>query len=147
MKFFAQRRNNAPPISKVIGSHFSSRSTIAVLRFHAGLAFLQKHCYAPIQVGDVVKATALSRRGLYKTFQKFVGRSPGYELRRLRIEGAKKLLDDSNHNLKTIAKMCGFRSENSFFVAFRSATGISPGKYRAANSRRKTSMPFQSAAE
>jgi transcriptional regulator GlxA family with amidase domain len=73
----------------------------------------------------------MSPRGLHKAFQRYIGQSPGRELCRLRIEHAKDLLGNSSCNLKTVAKRCGFRSANSFWVAFRRVAGISPGKYRS----------------
>jgi transcriptional regulator GlxA family with amidase domain len=122
-------------VSGFNGFRFLSRRAANGLgndRLHNGIQFLQKHCYESITVGDLAKASAMSRRGWHKAFQKHTGQSPGHELRRLRIEHAKDLLDNSDHNLASIAPMCGFRSVNSFWVAFRQVTGISPGKYRAA---------------
>lgn len=88
----------------------------------------------------------MSRRGWHTAFRKHTGQSPGNELRRLRIEYAKVLLTNTNHSLVVIAPMCGFRSANSFWVAFRQVTGISPGKYRAANLAVKKGAIYVSAA-
>ena len=49
---------------------------------------------------------------------------------RVRIERAKKLLAESAQKLETIAQMCGYRSANSFWFAFKQATGLSPKEYR-----------------
>ena len=99
-------------------------------RLYEGIKFLEKHFCQPITVHDIVEAAAMSRRGLYKAFQRQTGQSPGRELRRLRIERAESLLDHSSLELKVIARKCGYRSVNSFWVAFREVTGVSPGKYR-----------------
>jgi AraC family transcriptional regulator, transcriptional activator FtrA len=100
-------------------------------RFHRGFAFLQRQYFEPIQVDDLVKASGMSRRGWYKAFQRHTGRSPGRELRRLRIERAKELLVNSDWNLRAIARMCGYRSANSFWISFREIVGESPGTYRS----------------
>jgi transcriptional regulator GlxA family with amidase domain len=59
-----------------------------------------------------------------------VGRPPGHELQRVRIERAKKLLLESREKLNVIAELCGYRSANSFWSAFKQATGVSPKLYR-----------------
>ena len=41
-----------------------------------------------------------------------VGRSPGNELHRIRIERAKKLLSDSDEKMDVIAELCGYESGN-----------------------------------
>jgi hypothetical protein len=47
----------------------------------------------------------------------------------LPIERAKRLLAESNHKLEVLASLCGYQSANSFCVAFKQATGMSPKKF------------------
>ena len=127
---------NRPVLSK-LGSRRSASGALGIKAkggLYEGIKFLEKHFCQPITVHDVVKAAAMSRRGLYKAFQRQIGQSPGRELRRLRIERAKSLLDNSSLKLKVIARKCGYRSVNSFWVAFREVTGVSPGIYRLGHS-------------
>jgi transcriptional regulator GlxA family with amidase domain len=100
-------------------------------RFRLALDFLEKHFYEPIGTEDLSRVSKLSRRGLHKAFRQHVGQSPGWALRRMRIQRAKNLLMDSKLELKVIAKMCGYRSQNSFWVSFREIVGESPGKFRS----------------
>ena len=95
-----------------------------------GLRFLLDHCHEPIGVDDMARAAGMSRRGLHAAFLENVGRPPGAELHRLRIDRAKKLLADSALTLDDIAEACGYQSANSLWVAFKQATGISPKRYR-----------------
>ncbi|HEY1790869.1 MAG TPA: substrate-binding domain-containing protein, partial [Verrucomicrobiae bacterium] len=101
---------------------------------HKGVAnslrFIWEHASQPISVKDLVGVAAMSRRGLHKAFLDNVGRTPGEELQRVRIERAKRLLTDSNHKLEVLAKMSGYKSANSFCVAFKQATGQSPKQFR-----------------
>lgn len=48
----------------------------------------------------------------------------------LRMEKAKKLLDETNEKVSRIAEACGFRSASYFIVVFRKQMGISPNEYR-----------------
>ena len=101
---------------------------------HKGVAnslrFIWEHYHEPISVKDLVGAAAMSRRGLHKAFLENLGRTPGQELQRVRIERAKRLLAESDHKVEIVAGMCGFQSANSFCVAFKQATTLSPKQFR-----------------
>lgn len=101
---------------------------------HPGVArslrFIWEHCHEPISVKDLVGVAAMSRRGLHNAFIQHLGRTPGEELHRVRIEHAKGLLRDSNHKIEVLAGLCGYQSANSFCVAFKQATGLSPKQFR-----------------
>lgn len=101
---------------------------------HSGVArslrFIWEHCHEPISVKDLLGVAAMSRRGLHNAFLEHVGRTPGEELHRVRIERGKELLRESSHKIEILAGMCGYRSPNSFCVAFRRATGLSPKQFR-----------------
>jgi LacI family transcriptional regulator len=101
---------------------------------HPGVArslrFIWEHCQEPISVKDLVGVAAMSRRGLHKAFLDHLGRTPGQELHRVRIELAKKLLTESRYKLEVLAGMCGYQSANSFCVAFKQTTGMAPKQYR-----------------
>lgn len=101
---------------------------------HPGVArslrFIWDHSHEPISVKDLVGAAAMSRRGLHKAFLEHLNRTPGQELQRVRIQRAKRLLVESSHKNEVLATMCGYQSANSFCVAFKHATGMSPKEYR-----------------
>jgi LacI family transcriptional regulator len=101
---------------------------------HPGVArslrFIWEHCHEPISVKDLVGVAAMSRRGLQKAFQEHLNRTPGHELHRVRIERAKKLLGESVYKIEVLACMCGYRSANSFTIAFKQTTGMSPAQFR-----------------
>jgi LacI family transcriptional regulator len=94
------------------------------------LRFLLEHYNELIGVEDLAKAAAMSRRALHRAFLKNLGRPPGHELQRVRIERAKKLLAETNQKMEAVANMCGYQNANSFWSAFKQTTGMSPKKYR-----------------
>ncbi|HYG22197.1 MAG TPA: XylR family transcriptional regulator [Verrucomicrobiae bacterium] len=104
---------------------------------HKGVAnslrFIWEHCHEPISVKDLVGVAAMSRRGLHKAFLENLGRTPGQELQRMRIERAKRLLTETDQKVEIVAGMCGFQSANSFCVAFKQASGVSPKQFRTAS--------------
>jgi LacI family transcriptional regulator len=101
---------------------------------HPGIArslrFIQDHYHEPVGVGDLARIAAMSLRGFHQTFVEHVGRSPGQELHRVRINRAKQLLTSSAERTETIAVLCGYQNVNSFWVAFRKTTGLTPKQYR-----------------
>jgi len=101
---------------------------------HKGVArslrHILEHSHEPICVKDLVVVAAMSRRGMHKAFLEHIGRTPGQELQRVRIERAKKYLAESSHKIETLARMCGYQSINSFCIAFKRTTGMSAKRYR-----------------
>ena len=101
---------------------------------HAGVArslrFIWEHGHEPISVKDLVGVAAMSRRSLHTAFLQHLGRTPGQELYRVRIERAKRLLGQRDQKIETIGQNCGYQRANSFCVAFKQATGMSPKQYR-----------------
>jgi LacI family transcriptional regulator len=94
------------------------------------LRFIWEHFNEPISVKDLVDAAGMSRRGLYTAFIEHVGRSPGEELHRVRINHAKALLAKEDQKMESLAKLCGYQSVTGFWVAFKQSTGMSPKQYR-----------------
>jgi LacI family transcriptional regulator len=97
------------------------------------LRFIWEHAHEPIGVDDAVRVAAMSRRGLHVAFFREVGRTLGDEIRRVRMESARRMLMDSQEKVETVALSCGYQSLNSFCVAFKQATGISPARFRKAH--------------
>lgn len=77
----------------------------------------------------------LSIRQLTRGFRASRGCSIGEYVANSRIEKAKRLLAD-DRPIKTIAYLLGFSAPSGFCSAFRRATGMSPGEFRATLSRR-----------
>ncbi len=103
---------------------------------HPGVArslqFIAQHFQQRITLADLAKAAGMSRRGLHKAFLEHLGRNPGEELQRFRIERAKLLLTGNDRKVEDVASQCGYQSANSFYLAFKQATSLSPTEYRNA---------------
>jgi LacI family transcriptional regulator len=101
---------------------------------HKGIAsslrLIHERLHEPISVEDLVRVAAMSRRALHKAFLENLGRTPGQEIQRARIERAKRLLATTDHKLEVVATMCGYQGANSFCVAFARLAGMTPDHYR-----------------
>jgi len=122
------------PIRIPPGGLITRKSSDLLAVNHPGVArclrYLWQNCHKPIGVDDLARVAAMSRSGLHQAFLEHIGRPPGGELQRIRIENAKRLLSQSKMKLDEIAEKSGYQSANSFWVAFRQATGVSPKKYQ-----------------
>jgi LacI family transcriptional regulator len=126
-----------PPLSPILipaAGLVARKSSDLLAVTHKGVArslrFLWEHFHEPITVVDLAKAAMMSKRGLQKAFVANIGRTLREELQRVRIEKAKKMLADSNCKIETLGFMCGYQSANSFSVAFKHATRMSPKQFR-----------------
>ncbi len=100
-------------------------------RLLRALTYLRAHACEPIQVEDILKQVPMARRSLERRFMQIIGRNPAQEIRRLRVNHARKLLTRSNLSMQEIAEACGYASYNYLGNIFKRETGISPGRYRS----------------
>lgn len=121
---------------KLIAPHSVVRrqSTDALAVTHPAVVnairFIRENFSHPITIEDICHYTGLSKRGLEKAFLKHLGRSPASELRRLRIQNAKRMLTQTNDKIDYIAQECGYSNSSNLSCAFKKDTGTSPRGYR-----------------
>lgn len=94
------------------------------------LRYLWEHCGEPIGVSDLARVASMSLRSFHQAFVDNVGRSPGGEIQRARIDRAKRLLAATDDKIEAVARRCGYHNGNSFWVAFRHATGMTPKQFQ-----------------
>ncbi len=128
------KRPPPEPIRVPVAGLIARKSSDLVAVNHPGVAkglkFLLENFHRPISVDDMARAAAMSRRGFHQAFLELIGRPPGHELQRVRIEHAKQLLAQTNQKLAVIGQLCGYQSANSFWFAFKQSVGNSPQEYR-----------------
>jgi LacI family transcriptional regulator len=96
------------------------------------LGLIRQSLAAPPGVADLARRCGASRRTLETRFRRAFGRGPAAEARRLRIEHACLLLEETRLSPAEVAEACGFRAPAHFSAVFRRATGLPPGAWRAA---------------
>lgn len=94
------------------------------------LVYITENIERHFSVADIQAHVGASRRTLELRFQEVLGRTPLIEIRRQRIEHAKKLLADTTEPVHKISKRCGFNSTTRFCIVFREQTGQRPLAYR-----------------
>ena len=118
-----------PPVGMVV--RFSTKSlTSADAEVAQAIEFIRDQVHAGISVDDVLRVVPLSRRTLEMRFRGALGRSPAEEIRRVRIERAKRLLVETDAGMAADAQASGFSSANQLCETFRREAGVSPTRYR-----------------
>ena len=92
---------------------------------------IRQHYAGLYGVEELSERLGVSKSHLIRAFHAAVGISPGKYLTSVRIEAAKRLLLQREHNLDIIASLCGFSGANYLCRAFRREVGLSPSAWRA----------------
>lgn len=82
-------------------------------------------------LAELATAAASSRSSLSERFTKLVGMAPMQYLTQWRMQVAARLLKESGAKVSAIGAEVGYESEAAFSRAFKKATGVAPGAWRA----------------
>ena len=96
----------------------------------AALAYIAANSHRRIGPDDVARAVGVETRTLQNYFRKTLQRPIATEIRRVRIERAKRELAQSDRPLAAIARDVGFGTIQRLYEVFRRELGITPGEYR-----------------
>ncbi len=80
----------------------------------------------PGSVSDLARLAGINEHKLKKGFRQLYGTSILAFIIDLRMQQAKSLLLESNHSIKAIANMMGYRDRSNFTAAFRKKFGHAP---------------------
>ena len=93
--------------------------------------YIQAHLKEPLTLEGVSSKLGLSPPYFSSLFKKRTDEGFLEYVRRLRIEHAKRLLEDSNYEVSRVATESGFASIASFNRCFRQLSGTNPSAYRS----------------
>ncbi len=96
----------------------------------AALRFIREHAGEAIGLDDVGSVTGSTNSTLRRRFKAVLGRTVHDEIRRVRIERAKRLLVSTDWTFRQIARQSGFCSVQHMSTRVRQATGHTPRQYR-----------------
>ena len=97
----------------------------------AAMRFILEHTHKPIQVGDVARKAATTRRTLERRFREVLDRTVMQEILRCRLDRLKRRLAESDIPIKILTIDSGFNSPRVLYETFVREEGISPSAYRA----------------
>jgi transcriptional regulator GlxA family with amidase domain len=94
------------------------------------VAWMADNLHRPLTVEALAARTRFSPRQFARIFQRELGVSPGRMLDRMRVEAARRQLEEAPHGLAAIAAASGFGGEEAMRRAFLRYVGTPPGAYR-----------------
>jgi LacI family transcriptional regulator len=128
-----ERRPNAPlflPPVRVVPRQSTDTLAVSDPVVSAAIRFIYEHATEDVNVESVVQHVAVHRRELERKFRRIVGHSVLHELRRRRIEHAKRLLAATRLPMSSIARQSGFSTPQRMATVFQSFEQVSPTAYR-----------------
>jgi transcriptional regulator GlxA family with amidase domain len=72
----------------------------------------------------------MSSRNFARLFKKETGMTPGDYVEAVRVEAARRILEESDTPLKKVASMCGFGDQSGIRRAFMRRINVTPVEYR-----------------
>jgi LacI family transcriptional regulator len=95
------------------------------------VVFLRENACKPITIERILANVPVSRRSLERMFRQTFGRTPGEEIRRLRMMRCRELLAQSDLPIPQVAAQCGFASPEHLATLFKREHKVTPLKYRS----------------
>lgn len=96
----------------------------------SALTFISAHCHRAISPADVALGARVSLRSLQRQFRTVLNRSLSGEIRRARIERAKRELTQTTRSIASISHDVGFGHPMRMYDVFRRELGTTPRAYR-----------------
>ena len=118
------------PPTRVVVRHSTDTLAIDDEMVREALQLIRDRAPDGIRVSDVVRQLAVARRALEQRFVRLVGRTPAAEIRRVRIEDAKRMLVESERSIAAISRSSGFGHQDLFSRVFRRYVGMTPTQFR-----------------
>lgn len=98
--------------------------------------YIFKHYTEQIDAQSLCSHFGIGRTQLYEIAKQNYGIGIAEHIRNLRIEKAKRLLEESELPLAEVASQCGFKDYNYFITVFKRLVGIPPKKYMKMQSKK-----------
>ncbi len=89
-----------------------------------------EHLDADLSVASLAARASMSPRHFARLFTERLGSTPAAYVRRLRVEAARRRIEQGATRLKQLARECGFGDEQALRRSFRALVGVTPDEYR-----------------
>ncbi|MBS4871436.1 MAG: helix-turn-helix transcriptional regulator [Peptoniphilus sp. oral taxon 375] len=94
------------------------------------LTYIQQHFHEKITLDTVAKKLHLSKNYLCHLFQEETGHKFCEYVSLLRVQHAKKLIEEGKDSFTSISYTCGFSSQSHFSTTFKKYAGCTPKEYQ-----------------
>lgn len=112
--------------------HVGMRYGVSNKRITEVLDMMEKHTEAPLSVDQLAGMVCVTRRQLERLFRLHLGDTPSNFYLRLRLDHARRLLQQTQLTIIGVSVACGFESASYFSRAYRAHFGVTPSGDRVA---------------
>ncbi len=93
-------------------------------------AWIVEHPDEDLSIGRLARRVAMSPRNFARVFTREVGATPARFVAAVRVEAARRLLEETHEPLEAVCEKAGLGSPESLRRAFLRAVGVAPSQYR-----------------
>jgi transcriptional regulator GlxA family with amidase domain len=122
---FLKRSGGQAQFSTLLQSQFSSIPAIQKLQH-----WCHENLDGDLRVPALAKRVSMSERSFIRTFREDTGRTPAEFVISIRLQEARRLLEETNVVPKVVAQRCGLGNAAAMRRIFVRELGVSPGEYR-----------------
>jgi transcriptional regulator GlxA family with amidase domain len=122
---FLRRPGGQSQFSAQLTSQFAERDAIRDLQ-----QWMVDHPDADLSVEAMADRVAMSPRHFARRFRAEVGDTPARYVERMRVEAARRRLEESADPIDAVAPACGFGTTETMRRSFVRALGVAPAEYR-----------------
>jgi transcriptional regulator GlxA family with amidase domain len=97
--------------------------------------WMARHLAADLRVEALARQAAMSARNFARVYARRVGATPAKTVERLRLEAARRALEEGAGSIASIARACGFGDAERMRRSFLRHLGVPPRQYRQRFSR------------
>jgi transcriptional regulator GlxA family with amidase domain len=94
-------------------------------------SYILANLTSPLPVKHVAQQIGMSPRNFARVFRREFGMTPADFVAAARVDAARRLLEDTSHQLQRIASACGFSDVNTMRRSFAKTIGVTPNDYRS----------------
>jgi transcriptional regulator GlxA family with amidase domain len=93
--------------------------------------WIAEHLAGDLRIEQLAEQAGMSPRTFARIYAARMGVTPARMVERIRIEAARRILEETEMPIKRIASECGFGAEERLRRAFARQVGTTPAEYRA----------------
>jgi transcriptional regulator GlxA family with amidase domain len=122
---FVRRPGGQSQFSTILEAQAATRQPIRDLAM-----WMAEHPASDLSVEALAGRVHMSTRNFSRTFRRELAKTPARFVETLRVEAARRMLEESDGRMDHIARECGLGSGNSMLRSFLRVLGVSPSEYR-----------------
>lgn len=123
---FLKRPGGQSQFSSHLAAQFSEDDKLRELQL-----WMLDHLAQDLTVPKLASRAAMSERNFVRHFVASIGTSPAKYVSNIRLEAARRKLEETNMRISEVARRCGFGTQETMRRTFISQLGTSPRDYRA----------------